>query len=166
MSAENWPIQIARQAAETDKAKIAQFGLVPLYEELSKEDGFKDLRESFLRLGVWSLYNSEPIFKAINSEQKFSVLVGMRPTQKYHLGHLTVMKELSWLQSAAVYLFLYLQVMSLEGSLIEKNCRGAHLYFLRITRDSLDLHFPQKHSFYQIEKMEVLDYSKIESLSN
>lgn len=100
MSIENWSVQTARQAAEKSRAKISQFGLVPLHEELSKQDEFKSLRESFLRLGVWSLYNPEPIFKAINSGQEFSVLVGMRPTQKYHLGHLTVMKELSWLRDS------------------------------------------------------------------
>lgn len=100
MSIENWSVQTTRRAAETSKAKIAQFGLIPLYEELNKEDGFEGLRESFLGLGVWSLYNPEPIFKAINRGREFSILVGMRPTQKYHLGHLTLMKELSWLQNS------------------------------------------------------------------
>ena len=99
MSIENWSIQVSKQVSENEKDKISQFGLVPLYGELSKDDGFDDLRENFLRLGIWSLYNPGPIFKAIKDKQPFSVLIGMRPAQNLHLGHLTLMNEVSWLQS-------------------------------------------------------------------
>ena len=99
MSIENWSVQVSKQVAENVKDKIGQFGLVPLCDELDKNDGFCNLREDFLRLGVWCLYNPEPIFKAVRDKEPFSILIGMRPAQKLHLGHLTLMKELSWLQS-------------------------------------------------------------------
>ena len=99
MSVENWSIQVARQTSELEKVKTSQFGLVPLCDELDRQDEFGELREDFLKLGVWTLQNPGPIFRAIMGEKKFSILVGMRPTQRHHLGHLTTMKELSWLQS-------------------------------------------------------------------
>lgn len=99
MSIENWSIQISNKAAEIEKDKINQFGLNILSKELNKNDEFNGLREKFLRLGVLSLESPEPIFKAIKDKQLFSILIGMRPVQNLHLGHLTLMNEVSFLQS-------------------------------------------------------------------
>ena len=55
MSVENWSIQVARQTSELEKVKTSQFGLVPLCDELDRQDEFGELREDFLKF-LTSIY--------------------------------------------------------------------------------------------------------------
>lgn len=95
MVLENWLRErvtlAATQAADTAK----QFALETIAEAPS--DNHTEIRQGFACVGVWAFQNSTPVFKAMTSRNQFSVLVGMRPSATFHLGHLTLIRELCWL---------------------------------------------------------------------
>jgi len=94
-SLESWLRErIVLAAAEASDA-VRQFALEAIAE--APDDNFTEIREGFARVGVWAFQNSSPVFKVMTSGGQFSVLVGMRPGATFHLGHLTLMRELSWL---------------------------------------------------------------------
>lgn len=95
MVLENWLQERIVLAAAEASDTVKQFALEAIAE--APDDDFTEIREGFARVGVWAFQNPSPVFKAITSGRQFSVLVGMRPGVTFHLGHLTLMRELSWL---------------------------------------------------------------------
>jgi len=95
MALENWLRERVRLAAMEAIDKVKQFALETIADAPSDE--FSEIREEFAQVGVWALQNPLLIFKAIRSRVHFTVLVGMRPGTMFHLGHLTLMRELCWL---------------------------------------------------------------------
>jgi len=95
MPPEQWLLTRVRLAASEASDKVKQFAFETLADV--PDDEFVEIREGFVRVGVWSLQNSLPIFKAIQRGKLFTILVGMRPALTFHLGHLTLMRELCWL---------------------------------------------------------------------
>lgn len=90
-----WPIHLARLAAAESSRKVKQFALRPT--GYGRVDDVSSLRLDFARNGVWATQNESHIFDAILGKIPFSVLVGMRINPEFHLGHLTLMRELCWL---------------------------------------------------------------------
>jgi len=95
MTLENWLRERVMAAALEASDAVKQFALETIDE--AADDDFTEIREGFACVGVWAFQNPAPVFKAIASGKQFSVLVGMRPGATFHLGHLTLMRELSWL---------------------------------------------------------------------
>lgn len=94
-SLENWLRERIVLAAAEASDTVKQFALEVVTEAL--DDDSSEIREGFARVGVWAFQNPSPVFKAMTSGKQFSVLVGMRPGATFHLGHLTLMRELCWL---------------------------------------------------------------------
>lgn len=86
--------RVALYAAQSGN-KVSQFGLSVLGADGSAD--FAEIYDGFLGVGVWALQNAATVLKAIKQKQPFTVLVGMRPSRRYHVGHLTMMRELHWL---------------------------------------------------------------------
>jgi tryptophanyl-tRNA synthetase len=95
MALENWLQDRAMSAAAEAADAVKQFALETIAE--APTDNLTEIREGFARVGVWAFQNPTPVFKAMESGKQFSVLVGMRPGAIFHLGHLTLMRELHWL---------------------------------------------------------------------
>lgn len=95
MALENWLRERMLLAAAEATDTVRQFALEAIAE--TTDDSFTNIREGLARVGVWAFQNTPTIFKAIANGKQFSVLVGMRPGAMFHLGHLTLMHELSWL---------------------------------------------------------------------
>lgn len=95
MALEKWALERVRLAAEEATDKVKQFALEPIAG--APEDAFTEFREGFARVGVWALQNPLPIFEAMRNGKSFTVLIGMRPAPMFHVGHLTLMRELRWL---------------------------------------------------------------------
>lgn len=95
MTLENWLRERMISAVAESSDTVKQFALETIAERPA--DDFTVLREGFAHVGVWAFQNPVPIFKTMASGKQFSVLVGMRPGATYHIGHLTLMRELSWL---------------------------------------------------------------------
>ncbi len=95
MALEKWLLERVRLAASEANDKVRQFALETFAD--TPNDEFAEIREGFVRVGVWTLQNPLPIFKAMRHGKLFTILVGMRPTSTFHLGHLTLMRELHWL---------------------------------------------------------------------
>lgn len=95
MTLENWLQERVMSAAAEASDAVKQFALETVAE--TPADNFIEIREGFARVGVWAFQNSAPVFKAMATGKQFSVLVGMRPSATFHLGHLTLMRELCWL---------------------------------------------------------------------
>jgi len=95
MTLENWLRERMISAAAEASDAVKQFALETIAERPT--DDFTEIREEFARVGVWAFQNPVPVFKAMASGKQFSVLVGMRPGATFHLGHLTLMRELNWL---------------------------------------------------------------------
>lgn len=95
MALENWlqerMMLVAAEAADA----VKQFALETIAE--APTDDLAEIREGFARVGVWAFQNPTPVLKVMERGRQFSVLVGMRPTATFHLGHLTLMRELHWL---------------------------------------------------------------------
>lgn len=103
---ENW-LQERMIATTTEASSVVkQFALETIAEAVS--DDFTEIREGFARVGVWAFQNPTPVFRAMMSGEQFSVLVGMRPGITFHLGHLTLMRELRWLiQKGGQLIFVF-----------------------------------------------------------
>ncbi|MBU1202490.1 hypothetical protein KKH39_00365 [Patescibacteria group bacterium] len=95
MALENWLGERAILAAAEATNVVKQFSLETIAGALT--DNFTDIWEGFARVSVWAFQNPLPVFKAMVIGKQFSVLVGMRPGATFHLGHLTLMRELYWL---------------------------------------------------------------------
>lgn len=95
MALENWLQDRAMSATAEAADAVKQFALETIAE--APTDNLTEIREGFARVGVWAFQNPTPVFKAMESGKQFSVLVGMRPGAIFHLGHLTLMRELHWL---------------------------------------------------------------------
>jgi tryptophanyl-tRNA synthetase len=95
MTLENWLRERMMSAATEASDTVKQFAIETIAEVA--DDDFTEIREGFARVGVWAFQNPLPIFKAMVNEKQFSALVGMRPGATFHLGHLTLMRELCWL---------------------------------------------------------------------
>jgi tryptophanyl-tRNA synthetase len=116
---ETWLVERVRLASAQAGQKAKQFGFDVLDDEnqepeIQSSQGAKSfsyncycspearksrmlIRRGFMRAGVWALQRAEPVLAAMSSGKPFKVLVGMRPSSRYHLGHLTLMRELHWL---------------------------------------------------------------------
>jgi tryptophanyl-tRNA synthetase len=95
MALENWLQERARMAVTEASDVVRQFALETIAE--APTDNFTEIREGFAQVGVWAFQNPSPVFKALAHGKSFSVLVGMRPGATFHLGHLTLIRELHWL---------------------------------------------------------------------
>lgn len=95
MALEKWLLDRVSSAATEVIDKVEQFALETIAG--APNDVFTEIREGFARAGVWALQNPLSVFKAMRGRSPFTVLVGMRPTSTFHLGHLTLMRELQWL---------------------------------------------------------------------
>lgn len=95
MVLENWLQERVISAAAEAADAVKQFALETIAK--APADNLTKIREGFARVGVWAFQNPMPVFKAMESGKQFSVLVGMRPSTMFHLGHLTLMRELHWL---------------------------------------------------------------------
>jgi tryptophanyl-tRNA synthetase len=95
MELENWLQERVMLASIEAAVTVKQFALETIANSLT--DNFTEIREEFARVGVWAFQKPMPIFKAIENGKQFSVLVGMRPGSKLHIGHLTLIRELHWL---------------------------------------------------------------------
>lgn len=95
MLIEPWLQERMRLAAAEAAVTVKQFALETIAD--SPSDAFTQIRSGFARVGVWAFQNPAPVFEAILDRKQFSVLVGMRPNPAFHLGHLTLVRELHWL---------------------------------------------------------------------
>lgn len=95
MALEKWLLERVRLASLAASDAVKQFAIEAFAN--SSDDEFSEILEEFTRVGVWGLQHPLPIFKTMREGKPFSALVGMRPYQTLHLGHLTLMRELSWL---------------------------------------------------------------------
>lgn len=106
MTLDKWVLERVRLAAEEAADKAKQFALEAIAN--APKDTFTEIREGFARVGVWALQNPLPVFEAMRNGKPFTVLVGMRPAPMFHVGHLTLMRELHWLMERggqSVFLF-------------------------------------------------------------
>lgn len=92
---ENWQRERMMSAAAEASDAVKQFALETIAD--AAKDDFTEIRHGSARVGVWAFQNPKPVFKAMANGKRFSVLVGMRPGAMFHLGHLTLMRELHWL---------------------------------------------------------------------
>ncbi|QQG49875.1 MAG: hypothetical protein HZB70_03720 [Candidatus Berkelbacteria bacterium] len=95
MLTESWLQDRMRLAAAEATVTVKQFALETIAD--SPDDAFTEIRNGFARVGVFAFQNPVPVFEAMLDRKQFSVLVGMRPNAVFHLGHLTLMRELHWL---------------------------------------------------------------------
>lgn len=106
MLTEHWLQERMRLAAAEATVTVKQFALETIAD--SPDDAFTQIRNGFARVGVFAFQNPVPVFKAILDRKQFSVLVGMRPNAVFHLGHLTLMRELHWLiQQGGQLIFVF-----------------------------------------------------------
>jgi len=106
MALEKWLIERINLAVNEAIDKVKQFALEAVVGTSSDE--LTEIREEFARVGVWALQNPLPILKAMYYGKPFTVLIGMRPLSTFHLGHLTLMRELNWLIKRGGYpIFLF-----------------------------------------------------------
>jgi len=139
MALENWLQERMMLAAAEVADTVKQFAL----ETIPKApiDDLAEIREGFARVGVWAFQNPTPVFKAMESGKQFSVLVGMRPDVTFHLGHLTLMRELNWLvQKGGQPIFVFAgyeadRFLSADNARVEMARFGEK--YLKLTGDSL-----------------------------
>lgn len=95
MALERWLQEKMKLAATEANDTVKQFALETVAN--APVDEVTEIRNEFAKVGVWAFQNPMPIFRAIQDKMQFSVLVGMRPNVSFHVGHLTLMRELCWL---------------------------------------------------------------------
>lgn len=139
MALENWLREKVTLAAAEASDAVKQFALETIAE--APADNLTEIREGFARVGVWAFQNPTPVFKAMESERQFSVLVGMRPGATFHLGHLTLMRELHWLvQKGGQPIFVFAgyeadRFLSADNARVDMARFGEK--YLKFTGDSL-----------------------------
>lgn len=121
------------------KKKVKQFGLETLDD--IPNDKFFEIRKGFIQVGVWALKNSLPILERIQKRKNFSIVIGMRPKTIFHVGHLTLMRELAWLiQQGGIPIFIlgsYEAGENLSPEKREKNINKFKAIYSRFTGKEL-----------------------------
>jgi tryptophanyl-tRNA synthetase len=139
MALENWLRERVTLAAAEASDAVKQFALETIAE--APADNLTEIWEGFARVGVWAFQNPTPVFKAMTSGKQFSVLIGMRPGATFHLGHLTLMRELRWLvQQGGQPIFVFagyeaLRFLSADDAKMEMARFGET--YLKFTGDAL-----------------------------
>jgi len=103
MDLANWFVGNVSRIQEAKKGKIKQFAIEPL--KLKKS--WKCFEKSIIKmqsLGIWGMQNFNSIFESIEEKKEFIVLIGFRPS-RFHLGHVTLAKEVAWYSSFPCRLF-------------------------------------------------------------
>lgn len=94
MAVERWQYERIEAVSRQYRLKVRQFGLEVLSD---RDDEFRAVRAGFVGAGSWALANAGQILTAINNAKPFTIMIGMRPNRAFHLGHLTLMRELAFL---------------------------------------------------------------------
>lgn len=98
MELSEWHASMVSQHLKDHGDKVKQFGLIPLLKNEERLSAFADIIESLQRLGVWAMQQPTSIMEAIREGRDFFALVGFRPS-RFHLGHITLARELAWYMS-------------------------------------------------------------------